>query len=407
MIDFELPPQAKMAVKMVRGMAEGIFRKHARYYDDHEHEPRGETPKELKPLASMGASALSSEKKDKKPKEKKDEKKKEPGMRGLISILAAEEMAWGDAGLMLCLPGLGLGNAAIAAVATPEQKERFGNVFAAMAITEPGCGSDTASITTTAVHDKETNEWILNGEKIFVTSGDRCGAVVVWATVDKSAGRAGIKSFVVPKGTPGMTVTKLEHKLGIRASDTASIVLEDCRIPYNNILGNPEVVKDKTTAGFKGVMATFDATRPAVAAMALGVARAALEFTREKLEEQGIEFRYGVGKHRLSAVEKDMFEMEANLEAARLLIWRAASLMDHGLRNSLEASMAKQKAGRAATLVTQKCVELLGSIGYSRELLVEKWMRDSKINDIFEGTGQIQTLIVARHILGFGRDMLK
>jgi acyl-CoA dehydrogenase len=407
MIDFELPPQAKIAVKMVRGMAEGIFRKHARYYDDHEHEPRGEAPKELKPLTSMGASTLSPEKKDKKPKEKKEEKKKEPGLRGLISVLAAEEMAWGDAGLMLCLPGLGLGNAAIAAVATPEQKERFGNVFAAMAITEPGCGSDTAAITTTAVHDKEKNEWVLNGEKIFVTSGDRCNAVVVWATVDKSAGRAGIKSFVVQKGTPGMKVTKLEHKLGIRASDTASIVFEDCRIPYDNILGDPEVVQKKTTAGFKGVMATFDSTRPAVAAMALGVARAALEFTREKLEEQGIEFRYGVGKHRLSAVEKDMFEMEANLEAARLLNWRAASLMDYGIRNSLEASMAKQKAGRAATLVTQKCVELLGSIGYSRELLVEKWMRDCKINDIFEGTGQIQTLIVARHVLGFGRDMLK
>lgn len=407
MIDFELPPQAKIAIKMVRGLAEGVFRKHARYYDVHEHEE----PKELKAFARVGAGSLSGggkkDKKDEKKKEKKEGEKKEPGVRGLISALAAEEMAWGDAGLMLSLPGLGLGNAAIGAVATPEQKERFGEVFAAMAITEPGCGSDSAAITTSAVHDKKANEWILNGEKIFVTSGERCNAVVVWATVDKSAGRAGIKSFVVTKGTPGMKVTKLEHKLGIRASDTASIVFEDCRIPYDNILGSAEVVKDKTTAGFKGVMATFDSTRPAIAAMAIGVARAALEETRARLEEQGIEFRYDLGRHKMSAVQKEMIEMEANLEAARLLTWRAASLMDYGLRNSLEASMAKQKAGRAATLVTQKCVELLGSMGYSQETMVEKWMRDCKINDIFEGTGQIQTLIVARHILGFGRDMLK
>ncbi len=405
MIDFELPPQLKGAIKMVHGLAESVFRKHARYYDEHEHEE----PKELKAFAGMGASGLAGggAKKEKKDDKAKEEKKKEPSVRGLMTVIGAEEMAWGDAGLMLSMPGTGLGNAAIAAVATDEQKARFGAVFAAMAITEPCCGSDSAAIQATAVHDKKTNEWIINGEKIFVTSGERCTHVVVWATVDKSAGRAGIKSFVVPKDAPGMRVTKLEHKLGIRASDTAAIVFEDCRIPYDNILGSAEVIKDKGSAGFKGVMATFDATRPAVAAMAIGVARAALEVTRQKLEEQGIDFRYGIPKHQMTAVERDMFEMEANLEAARLLNWRAASLMDQGVRNSLEASMAKQKAGRAATLVTQKCVELLGTLGYSEQLLVEKWMRDCKINDIFEGTGQIQTLIVARHILGFGRDMLK
>jgi acyl-CoA dehydrogenase len=407
MIDFELPPQAKGALKMIHGLAEGVFRKHARYYDEHEHDE----PEELKPFASMSASGITGggkkeKKEEDKPKEKKEEKKG-PGIRGLITVLAAEEMAWGDAGLMLSMPGTGLGNAAIAAVATDEQKARFGTVYAAMAITEPGAGSDSAAISTTAELDKEKNEWILNGEKIFVTAGERCNHVVVWATVDKSARRAGIKSFVVPKDTPGMKVTKLEHKLGIRASDTAAIVFEDCRIPYDNILGSAEVIKSKGSAGFKGVMATFDSTRPAVAAMALGVARAALEFTKQKLEEQGIEFRYGISRHKMTAVEKDMFEMESNLEAARLLNWRAASLMDFGVRNSLEASMAKAKAGKAATLVTQKCVELLGTMGYSREWLAEKWMRDCKINDIFEGTGQIQTLIVARHILGYGRDMLK
>jgi len=208
----------------------------------------------------------------------------------------------------------------------------------------------------------------------------------------------------VEKDRPGIKVSKLEDKLGIRASDTASVVLEDCRIPYDNILGSPEI---KRKGGFKGVMKTFDATRPSVAAMAIGVARAALDFTKETLEKEGYSFPYDCGRHRLSVVQKDVLDMEANLEVARLLTWRAASMLDTGERNSLEASMAKAKAGRAATLVTQKCVELLGPKGYSCEWLVEKWMRDCKINDIFEGTGQIQMLIIARNILGYGRDMLK
>ena len=182
-------------------------------------------------------------------------------------------------------------------------------------------------------------------------------------------------------------------------------MLEDCRIPFDNVLGDPEIKERK--AGLGGAMATFDATRPGVAAMGLGVARAALEFTRAKLEEQGHTFPYDKSPWELTAVQKAMIDMEAELEAAKLLTYRAASMLDTGRRNSLEASMAKAKAGRMATLVTQKCVELLGPIGYSRLHLLEKWMRDSKITDIFEGTGQIQMLIVARQILGFNREQLK
>lgn len=205
-----------------------------------------------------------------------------------------------------------------------------------------------------------------------------------------------------------MTLTKLENKLGIRASDTASIVFEDCRIPYDSILGSPEIKPKKTTAtGFKGVMKTFDVTRPAVAAQAIGVAQAALDFTREKLEEEGFVFPYDRGQHSLNATQRDIIEMEANLEAARLLTWRSAAMLETGERNSLEASFGKAKAGRAATLVCQKCVALLGPLGYSREWLVEKFMRDCKITDIFEGTGQIQMLVIARNILGFTRDQLK
>ena len=216
-----------------------------------------------------------------------------------------------------------------------------------MAITEPGFGSDTSAVSTTAKLDPETNEWIINGEKIFVTSGKRCEAVVVWATLDKSKGRAAIKSFVVEKFRKGITLTKLEHKLGIRASDTASIVFEDCRIPFDNILGSPEIKEAK--GGQVGVLATFDATRPGVASQALGVARAALEFTKEKLEEAGVNFPYDRGIHSLSAVQKEILDMEANLEAARLLVWQSASMLDKALRNSLESSMGKAKAGKAAT----------------------------------------------------------
>lgn len=398
MIDFELPPEARKTKKMIRGLVEGLFRKIARHYDEHEHEVVEEV---------QGLAGIRSRRAATADEEKQQGERAEPSRQrgtGVTSVVMAEEFAWGDAGITLAIPGRGLGNAAIEAVATPEQKARFGNKYAAMAITEPGCGSDSSAVTTTAKLDPETNEWILNGEKIFVTAGERCQAVVVWATLDRSLGRPAIKSFVVEKGTPGMEVTKLEHKLGIRASDTASIVFEDCRIPYDNILGSPEI---RPSGGFKGVMRTFDATRPAVAAMAIGVARASLEFTKDVLEKEGYSFPYDRGQHQLSAVQKAMLEMEANLEVARLLTWRAASMLDTGERNSLEASMAKAKAGKAATLVCQKCVELLGPRGYSREWLVEKWMRDCKINDIFEGTGQIQMLIVARNILGFSRDQLK
>ena len=169
---------------------------------------------------------------------------------------------------------------------------------------------------------------VLNGDKIFVTSGKMAveeseGFVVVWATLDKSAGRAGIKSFIVDHGTPGMTVTKLEKKLGIRASDTCTIVFEDCRIPFDNILGSPEVQKKGSTSGFKGVMATFDATRPMVAASAIGIGRAAVEFVKEEFEKRGLDIRYGISPYRMTAVERDIQQMEVNLQAARLLTWRA------------------------------------------------------------------------------------
>jgi acyl-CoA dehydrogenase len=218
-----------------------------------------------------------------------------------------------------------------------------------------------------------------------------------------------MKPFVVEAGTPGATIDKVENKLGIRASDTATLILDNCRIPYENILGNPEVrkVDASQTAGFKRAMATFDATRPIIAAMALGVGRASLDFVREALEKEGIKIRYGLPRHKLTAIERDVMEMEAAFQAALMLMLRAVWLMGQFQPNSLEASMAKAKAGIVVTRITQKAVEMMGPLGYSRKYLLEKWMRDGKINDIFEGTGQINMLIVARRILDYTRDQLK
>lgn len=337
----------------------------------------------------------------------------------MLLVHMIEQLSWGDAGVYLCIPASALAGAAINAVATPEQLERFLRRFTegepkwgAMAMTEPQAGSDTSNIQTTATFDAATQEWVINGQKIFCTSGKLAleeseGLVVVWATVDKAAGRAGMKPFVVEAGTPGVTIAKIEEKLGIRASDTAAIIFDNARIPAANILGGVDVTTGKGDKGFKGAMKTFDATRPIVAASAIGIARAAFEFTRDTLAKEGVRIEYGKPRHKLSAVQADLLEMEAQLKAAWLLTVRATALLDSHEDNKLESSMAKAKAGKVVTWVTQKAVELLGPRGYSTELLVEKWMRDAKINDIFEGTGQINTLIVAREILGYTRAELK
>ncbi|RME43773.1 MAG: acyl-CoA dehydrogenase [Caldilineae bacterium] len=420
MIDFSIPEKIQQQNMQLQMVAENLMRPYARDLDEKEHEK----PWDFINVTWQFTSAQMAARIRKLERQLAGEAEDKPanGKNGdtyINLVFMIEMLSWGDAGIYLCLPHSALAGSAIEAVGTPEQKIRFLKRFGegepkwgAMAITEPHAGSDTSAIRTTARLDPETNEWVLNGEKIFVTNGLMAaeksdGVLVVWATLDPSAGRRGIKSFVVEANTPGMKVTKLEHKLGIRASDTAAIVFEDCRIPYENILGSPEIQDKKKTQGFKGVMKTFDASRPMVAASAIGIGRAALEFTKEALAKEGITIRYTAPRHKLTAIERDLMDMESQLKAAWLLTLRSAWMMDQHLPNPLEASMAKVKAGRAVTLITQKAVELLGPLGYSRELLVEKWMRDAKINDIFEGTGQINTLIVARRILGYNRTQLK
>ncbi|MEW2481018.1 acyl-CoA dehydrogenase family protein [Mycobacterium sp. NPDC049093] len=321
----------------------------------------------------------------------------------MSALLNALEISWGDVALLLSVPRQGLGNAAISSVATPEQLERLGkDVWAAMAITEPSFGSDSAAVTTTAVLDGD--EYVINGEKIFVTAGSRASHIVVWATLDKSLGRAAIKSFIVPREHPGVTVERLEHKLGIKASDTAVIRFDNARIPKDNLLGDPEVHVEK---GFAGVMETFDNTRPIVAAMAVGIARAALEDLRAILTDAGIEISYDKPAHAQSAAAAEFLRMEADWEAGYLLTVRSAWQADNSIPNSKEASMGKAKAARVASDITLKAVEMAGTTGYSEQTLLEKWARDSKILDIFEGTQQIQQLVVARRLLGLSSAELK
>jgi len=401
-INLELPGKLEAVIEKAHQGAAEMLRPISRKYDLKEHA----YPVELDTLATLfegisaaktisfaGAEAF-------RDADGKDENHNGANMSALLN---AVEISWGDIALLLSVPRQGLGNAAISSVATPEQLERLGkDVWAAMAITEPSFGSDSAAVTTTAVLDGD--EYVINGEKIFVTAGSRATHIVVWATLDKSLGRAAIKSFIVPREHPGVTVERLEHKLGIKASDTAVIRFDNVRIPKDNLLGDPEIHVEK---GFAGVMETFDNTRPIVAAMAVGVARAALEELRKILTDAGVEISYDKPSHAQSAAAAEFLRMEADWEAGYLLTVRSAWQADNIIPNSKEASMGKAKSARVATDITLKAVELAGTTGYSEETLLEKWARDSKILDIFEGTQQIQQLVVARRLLGLSSAELK
>jgi acyl-CoA dehydrogenase len=316
---------------------------------------------------------------------------------------------WGDYSLRARggQGGGGLGNAALAAAGTDAQKTKWAGMLLSMAITEPGCGSDPSRVETTAVLDSETDEWVINGEKIFVTTGIRAKGVVIWATIDKSAGRAGIKSFLVEKGTPGFSVPHKEKKLGIRCDDTAAYVFSDCRIPRANLLGDDESIPKKSSGGFRGVMKTFNMTRPMTAAMGLGLAKAALDFTRDELEKAGVSLEYGMGTANQSAAGERFMRLEAIYEASELTTLRATWLAGAAKPNNMESSVCKAHAGGAVREVTQGCVDLLGPMGISRAHLLEKWMRDCRITDIYEGTGEIQRLIIARGLLNYTRADLK
>jgi len=401
-INLEMPKKLLAVMEKGHQGAAEMLRPISRKYDQREHD----YPVELDTLATLfeGISAANTISFAGTEAFTRDDDGPKGNVNGanMSALLNALEVSWGDVALLLSVPYQGLGNAALSSVATPEQLQRLGKVWAAMAITEPGFGSDSAAVSTTAVLDGD--EYVINGEKIYVTAGSRATHIVVWATLDKTKGRAAIKSFIVPREHPGVTVERLENKLGIKASDTAAIRFENARIPKGNLLGNPDVQVDK---GFAGVMETFDNTRPIVAAMAVGVARAALEELRKILTEAGIEISYDKPAHAQSAAAAEFLRMEADWEAGYLLTVRSAWQADNKIPNSKEASMGKAKAARVGTDVTLKAVEMAGTTGYSEQTLLEKWARDSKILDIFEGTQQIQQLVVARRLLGLSSAELK
>ena len=388
MIDFELSPNDKKVLDAVRQQAL-VCREHARYYDENEHEfPPDELP-EAGEYPSPWLLLKNEEEDTKLP---------------VMAMLVSAGETWGDYSIRMRRGKGGLGNAALRAAGTPEQQEKWSDLTLAMAIPEPGCGSDPSRVQTTAVLDGD--DWVINGEKIFVTTGCRAEGVIIWATIDKSAGRAGIKSFLVEKDTPGFVVAHKEKKLGIRADDTAAYVFDDCRVPRGNLLGGDETIPKSSSGGFKGVLKTFNMTRPGVAAIGIGMAEASLDFTREELAKAGIEIEYGTGVSGQSAAAREFLRLEGLFEAARLTILRAAWLSGEGLPNNLEASVCKAKTGRVVRQITQGCIDLLGPMAISREHLLEKWFRDVRITDIYEGTGEIQRMITARALLGYGRAEL-
>ena len=329
MIDFTLTEHDQKVLDAVRERAL-ICRKYARYYDEHEDEF---APDELPENAQF---------KDRNPYAMLAKRDENDSPFGVMSMLVAIGQTWGDYTVRLKQAAGGLGNASLNAAGTDEQKTKWGAMTLAMANTEPGCGSDSKAITTTAKLDGE--EWVINGEKIFVTTGCRCDGVIVWATLDPSAGRGAIKAFMVPKGAPGFEVTHKEKKLGIRADDTAAMVFSDCRIPRENLLGGNEEIAQKGGGGFKGLMGTFNMTRPGVAAIGLGMAYAALDFTREALAKEGIEVDYACSSAERSAIAQKLIEIEADLEAAELTIlhaiWLSGDAPAAALRSELRTFIA-------------------------------------------------------------------
>ncbi len=327
---------------------------------------------------------------------------------GLRGVIYAEELHWGCAGIALAISASSLAAAGIAASGTPEQiakwvPECFGEgdeiKFGAYAVTEAGAGSDVKSLRTTAKRDGD--EWVLNGTKVFISNGGIADVNVVVATVDPELGHRGQASFIVTKDTPGLSMGKKEDKIGIRASQTSEVVLEDCRIPLENLLGGMEKLEKKLerarsgqTGGKSNALATFEITRPMVGASALGIAQAAYEWTLEYLEDKSDENGPLIEQQRVQQVLADV---ATEIEASRLLVWRAAWMGRNGQpMTGGQGSMSKLKAGDTTMWVTTTLMDLVGEYAQSTDCPLEKWFRDAKIYQIFEGTAQVQRLVVAR-----------
>ncbi len=332
---------------------------------------------------------------------------------GLTMPVVIEELFWGDAGIGMAIMGSALAAAGIAASGTPEQvmewvPQCYGDAahvkLGAFAASEPDAGSDVSAIRTRAVYDEATDEWVLNGTKTWITNGGIADIHVVVAVVDPELKSRGHASFVIPPNTKGLSMGQKFSKLGIRASHTAEVILDDVRVPGSCLLGGKEKLDERLARvreGKKGkaqaAMQTFEATRPAVGAQAIGVARAAYEYSLDYAKER-VQFGRPIIKNQ--AIAFMLADMATEIDAARMLVWRAAWLGKQRKFRNAEGSMAKLKAGRVAVWVTERAIQILGGYGYVKDYPVERWHRDSKIYDIFEGTEQIQQLVISRAISG-------
>jgi alkylation response protein AidB-like acyl-CoA dehydrogenase len=333
---------------------------------------------------------------------------------GLKMVLTLEELAWGDAGICLSIMGSTLAVAGIMANGTAEQQmewipECFGTPDAiklgAFCVSEPDAGSDVSSLRTRAVYDEATDEWVLNGTKTWITNGGIANTHVVVASVDPELGGRGQASFVIPEGTKGISMGQKFKKMGIRASHTAEVLLDDCRVPGSMLLGGKEKLDERLAlarqgkrAGGQAAMKTFESTRPSVGAQALGIARAAYEYALDYAKERK---QFGKAIIENEAIAFKLADMKMAIDASRLLVWRAAWMGATGKPFLAgEGSMSKLMAGETAVHVTEEAIQIMGGYGYVREHPVERWHRDSKIFTIFEGTSEIQRLIIARAISG-------
>lgn len=412
-MDFELDPMLKGVQGALNAFAKFQMRPNSRKYDEIQQMPWPV----MKQAAKMGMSMSGSMGKgggigavDTGESKDKGDKPKNPlaANQNLMSVVGGEELAWGCAGIALALAGSGLAATPVSQMGTPEQKKVFFDAMegetedghpqvAAMGITEPNAGSDISSIKTTAI--KDGDYYVLNGTKRFITNGYSANVFVIWATLDPSLGREAYRSFVITRDTPGLIPGKKEDKLGIRASETAEVYMEDCRVHKDMMMGDTleAAAEKKKAAGFSGAKAMFDSTRPMVGSMGVGIGRSAYDFAVEwcQKHKRGGKYLYEdpIVRHRLAAVK-------ARLDAARYLVWRSAWMADQKIGNVKEASMGKAYGAQAGYQACSEAVDICGPEALSREFLLEKMFRDIKIFDIFEGTGQIQRRIVARELTG-------
>ena len=315
------------------------------------------------------------------------------GLSALDTCIIEEELGWGCSGIATSLTSNGLALTPILIAGTDEQKKRYVAPFAeklqyaSFCLTEPGAGSDAGGIATTA--KKEGDSYLLNGRKCFITNGSYASQYTVFASTDRSKGHKGLSAFVVPRSLSGVSVGKKEDKMGQRASDTADVLFEDVKVPAGNLLG-------KEGEGFKIAMITLDYARPTVAAMAVGVARAAFELAMQYSKER---VQFGVPIAMNQAIHFLLADMAMDIEAARLLTYKGAWLLDEGKRNTKESSFAKAFAADLAMRVTTDAVQIYGGYGYMRDYPVEKLMRDAKLLQIYEGTSQIQRMVIAKEVM--------